>query len=250
MVDKLRVIIVDDEKHAQTLLAGYLRDFVSEVDVVTTVGSAEEGVAAILQHQPDLVFVDVAMPEMDGLQMLRSFPERNFGVVFVTAYEEFSLEAFDIGAAHYLLKPIDLIKLNEAVERVRRSTKRAAPNTAVLSSRRKRPGTLRLSAAREHRMIDIADIAYLVGERSYTTFHMKDGQEHISSNNIKYFEELLAEHDFFRIHKQYLINLHHVRSFTRGRGGYVYLEDGTTLEISYRKKSEFLHLLDQTTLSD
>lgn len=244
MENKIRTLLVDDESNSLKMLRGYLNEYTEEVQVVATADSAQKGVEMILKHRPELIFLDIAMPEQNGIQMLEHFRERTFEVVFVTAYEDFSLDAFDMGAVHYLLKPVSLVKLKEAVQRTYDKIKAPGANL-VAHGHKAKPVMLRISETKFHRMVKIADIAYLMGDRSYTTIIMKDGEQYTASNNIKYFEDQLTDHGFFRIHKQYLVNLQRVCYITRGKGGYVYLDIGVSLEISYRKKSEFIEQLDQ-----
>ncbi len=242
---KIRTLLIDDEPNALSMLKGYLSQYTKNVEVIDTARSSEEGMEKILRLEPELVFLDISMPGVNGLDMLKNFKSRNFEIIFVTAFQDYSLDAFDVGAVHYLLKPISLVKLKEAVQRCSEIIRDRSQKASLPSP----PSTLRITEAKSHSVVKIADIQYLEADSSYTSIVMKDGRTFTTSRNIKHFEEQLHPCGFFRIHKQYLVNLASVKSVTRGKGGYVHLENGDALEISYRKKGEFLEALDQNQTS-
>lgn len=244
----IRTLIVDDEPHSLAMMTGYLQEYTPEVEVVGTAKSAAEAAEQILKLQPELLFLDISMPGESGLDLLKRFKDPNFEIVFVTAHKNFALEAFEQGALHYLLKPIDIVKLKDAVTRTSRviAQKQSSENTAKTED----VSRITVSDSNGHQVLKLAEIAYFEAEGSYTLIRLQDGRKFTSSNHLGYYEQRLADKGFFRTHRQYLVNLSVVTSYSKGKGGYVTLVDGTQIELSYRKKAEFLERLGGLTLPE
>lgn len=243
----IKALVVDDEPASQENLCGLLQRYCPQVDIVDAVGDAASAEAAIRGRHPDLVFLDIEMPGANGFDLLDRMADVP-DVVFVTAHEQYALNAIKRYALDYILKPIDVEDLLRAVARKqeqdapqleRRRMMRAEGMHGGLGKR------LALPSAQGLYLIGIGDIVRCEAEGHYTTFHMKDGKQHLVTQGLGQYEDLLVPHGFFRIHHAHLVNLACVRQYIRGRGGYVLLDDGRHLDVSARRRDAFLAALGQ-----
>ena len=237
---------MDDEPHSLEMLDGYLSEYTGEVEVVAMAYSAETAAKEIVKHKPELLFLDISMPGEDGLDLIRKFPNRDFEFVYVTAHESYAVKAFELGAVHYLLKPIDIIQLNEAVAR---SSRRIRGRSLPGHSTRMHPEKIAIAGTHGHKLVELDNILYLESDGSYTRIILRDGSYLISSRNIGFYEELLEGRGFFRTHRQYLVNLSSVKGYTRGKSGYVELDTGVTVQVSFTKRADFIARLGSEMIS-
>jgi two-component system, LytTR family, response regulator len=250
----LRTIIVDDEPSALNVLSLLLKKKCKEdVEVIATSTSPFEGRDLIVQHQPDLVFLDIEMPGMTGVDLLRSFKDPSFRVIFVTAYDAYAVEAFRLSAVDYLLKPVEGDDVVKAVQKIKTDISR---NENTISSQLQHLEKLLMlkKGASETKIgigmadkivfINIADIIYCEASGAYTNIYLEDGHKMVSSKSLGDFESQLSINKFFRIHHSYLINLNRVKEFQRHDGGYVIMENNKHLEVSQRKRKDFLEAID------
>jgi two-component system LytT family response regulator len=246
----IRTIIVDDEPSAVNVLALLLKKKCKEdVEVVATSTSPFEGKALIEQHHPDLVFLDIEMPGMSGVDLLRSFTNPTFRVIFVTAFDAYAVEAFRLSALDYLLKPVEGDDVVRAVNKIKTDINR---NENTISSQLQQLEKILMhnTSAAETKIgigmaekivfVNISDIMYCEANGSYTNVFLQDGIKMVASKSLGDFELQLVDHKFFRIHHHYLINLNRVKEFQRHDGGYVIMENGKQLEVSQRKRKDFL----------
>jgi two-component system, LytTR family, response regulator len=246
----IRTIIIDDEPSAVNVLSLLLKKKCKDdIDIVATSGSPHEGTELILKHSPDLVFLDIEMPGMTGIDLLRSFKNPSFQVVFVTAYDAYAVEAFRLSAVDYLLKPVEADDVVHAVQKIKDDLDKSQNN---ITSRLQQLEKLLLhnSAPLETKIgigmsdkivfVNIADILYCEAQGAYTQVFLKEDKKMMASKSLGDFETQLAGHKFFRIHHHYLINLNQVKEFQRQDGGYVILENNKQLDVSQRKRREFL----------
>lgn len=246
----LTTLIIDDELRGRNLLAELVRRFCPDVEVLALAQDAHEGIELIRRHQPDFVFLDIKMPTLNGFEMLERVGEVHFDIIFVTAYNEFALKAYKYAAFDYLLKPIDPDELCGTIERLKAKRKQSRLQDRLnllmktLEEPRKLPTKLTISAADGVTLLTIADIVYLEADGPYTTFFLLGGDKIVSSHNLKEYEELLADHGFFRSHHSFLLNLNHVRKYVRSEG-YVLMANGRHAEVSKRKKEEFMQRIGQ-----
>lgn len=245
----IRTIIVDDEPSAINVLSLLLKKKCREdVEIIATSGSPQEGRALIEKLSPDLVFLDIEMPGMTGIDLLRSFTNPTFRVVFVTAYDAFAIEAFRLSAVDYLLKPVEADDVVKAVNKIRNDM--SHNNNISLRLEKLEKLLLHNSAPPETKIaigmadkivfVNIHDILYCEAQGSYTNLYLKDGKKMMASKSLGDFESQLSAHKFFRIHHHYLISLNHVKEFQRQDGGYVIMENKKNLEVSQRKRKDFL----------
>lgn len=250
-MNKIKSIIIDDESANRTVLENLLRKHCPSIEVIGTAGSAAEGYALIVEKRPDLVFLDIKMPVRSGFDLLRMFREINFNVIFVTAYDEYAIQAFEFSAVDYILKPIDYRKLVRSVEKAEQSIRMKNNSSDVIqfihSIDEKTQLLKSISLHRKDRvlLIDIESICYIQAIRNYCEVVTTDNQRLLSTKTLADYEQLLAPYaNFLRINKGYLININHVKYYTKGTVCFISMKnDDQELEVSRRKKSEILHFL-------
>lgn len=243
----MKAILVDDEPDGIRTLQRLLELHCPQVKILATCTSATIAKAQISAMNPDVVFLDIQMPGKTGLEMLTDLPVKDFEVVFVTAYNDYMLQALQFSAADYLLKPVDEDRLVEAVERVEKrleADREDDRNNALLHNLSKSgtPSEMRLCLPtfKGFIILKLDEIIYCEAERSYTVFHLEGGKSIIVSKPLLDYDYLLKNTSFLRIHKSFLVNLNHVKEYQRGEGGTVVMSDGAEIEVSRRKKELFL----------
>lgn len=243
----MKAILVDDELDGVRTLQKMLSLHCPQVEVMTTCANAVDAKKAIAVTEPDVVFLDIQLPGKTGLEILMEIGQRAFEVVFVTAYNEYVLQALQYSAADYLLKPVDEDRLVEAVRRVEQKLatgRREERDQALLHNlgNAGNPSQMRLClpTLKGFIVLKLEDIVYCEAERSYTIFHLENKKTITVSRPLIDYDALLKDTTFLRIHKSFLINLLHVKEYVRGEGGSVILSDGTEIEVSRRKKDFFI----------
>lgn len=243
----IKCVIVDDEPRNNEVLQNLLETYCGGVTIAGTALSVEDATVLIKRTNPDLVFLDIEMPGQNAFDLLENIRPVHFEVVFVTAFDKYAVRAFRTGAIDYLLKPVSIDELKDAVERVTNRLTTKSLNTrieAYLDSINNKNAIQRIAIATKDGLIffELANIVTCFAEGSYTIFKFLDGTKVTSSSSLGYFEEILPADIFFRPHHSIIINLAHVKSYYKGRGGYVTMANGEKVDISQRKKEEFLSL--------
>ncbi len=243
----MQAILVDDEPDGIRTLQRMLEHHCPKVDIAAICNNAVMAKQKILQLEPDIVFLDIQMPGKSGLDLLTEIYDKHFEVIFVTAHNEYMLQALQYSAADYLLKPVDEDRLIEAVQRVEKrlnSGKREEHTKALLHNLNKagNPSEMRLClpTLKGFIVLKLDDIIYCEAERSYTIFHLEGNKTVTVSKPLLEYDHILEDTSFLRIHKSFLINLHHVKEYQRGEGGMVIMSDNAEIEVSRRKKEMFL----------
>ena len=246
----IRAIIIDDENSAINVLSMLLKKKCKDdVEVVATSNSPAEGKVLIEQHKPDLVFLDIEMPGMTGIDLIRSLPNPNFHVVFVTAYDAYAVEAFELSAIDYLLKPIGADKVERVVNKIKENIRKAQSHMNEQLKQLERilkintngnENKIGVGMADKIVFVNIPDILYCEAQGNYTNVVLYDGKKIVASKTLGDFENQFAGKNFFRIHHSYLINMNRVKEFQRHEGGYVMMENNIKLEVSQRKRKDFL----------
>lgn len=246
MSEKLRSIVVDDEINCRENLNLFLNDFCPEVSVVGMAASAEEARQLIAKEQPDVVFLDIAMPVEDGFSLLKSFPDRDFDVVFTTAYNEYALQAFKENAIDYIEKPINIEDLQKAVQKVLHYRETGNHNQEasiqkVLRDSVSYSDKISIPTKGGFIVAHNKEVIHFEASDNYTNIYLTENRKYVSTKNIKIFEEHLNPDVFFRTHKSHIINIkYHLKQFSRNEGGYVILSNGKHVPVSRRKMQEFL----------
>ena len=241
----LRAIIIDDEPNAVGLLALRLSQCCPHIEVIATFTSSQKGVEAILAQRPDLVFLDIEMPQMNGFEVLEAVASVPFSLVFVTAYDKFALKAFRYSAVDYLLKPIDTQELIQAVQRVEKSRKTAPEQIDYLKSQltsptKSFPDRIALPYQNGVAFVNLSDIIYCESDDNYTKFYLGNGQHYLATKSLRDIQELLEERGFLRVHRQFLINLNQIKKFVKGEGNYVIMTNDQSIPVSRTQKDRLM----------
>jgi two-component system, LytTR family, response regulator len=242
----MTAIIIDDEANGVITLKKMLEAHCQQVNVLAAFSSAVPAMKRLQELKPDVVFLDIQMPGKTGIDMLKELPEKNFEVIFVTAYNEYMLQALQYTAADYLLKPVDEDRLIEAVLRVEKKlTNERDSRIDTLVHNINKAGSplemkLGLPTLKGFVVVKLEEIIYCEAERSYSIFHLVNNTRIIVSKSLADYDSLLAGAHFLRIHKSFLINLQHVKEYQKGEGGIVIMTSGIQLEVSRRRKDLFM----------
>jgi two-component system, LytTR family, response regulator len=237
-------IIIDDEKNALEVLHHQLNKYCPHVNVLAKCSSGEEGIEIIKLLNPDLVFLDIEMPHISGFEVLESTKGKNYKVIFTTAYNQFAIKAFRYAAIDYLLKPIDIEELKQAVSKSSQTSLTSLSDTIEkllthLSPQQFRLDKIALPFAGGLEMVPFANVVRAESESNYTTCYLLDGRKTTVSKTLGEIEHLFPIAIFFRIHNSHLVNLNHIKKLFRSDGGYVTMVDGYQINISRSKKDEF-----------
>jgi len=237
----LKALIVEDEANSREILQNYLSKYCENVTVLGEAASIKEALDFIQKNELDLVFLDVEMPYGNAFDLLDQLPDRDFETVFVTAYNQYAMEALNNHAAYYLMKPINIDELIKAVAYVSDiKTKETALEDQVLNAQLPSvEGKITLPQQDGFQVLNVNDILYCKADDNYTEIHLEK-KKILVSKTLKYFEEALSQYPFARIHKSYLVNVNEVVKYRKGKGGSVVVSNGKELLVSASKKKELL----------
>lgn len=251
-MQKLKAVIVDDEERARNSLALLLETYCEGVEISARCSTVDEAELAIKKDAPDLVFLDIEMPRYSGFELFHRFEQINFDVIFVTAYNDYAIKAFEVSAVDYLLKPIDIEKLKVAVEKVK------AKRDAV--EKRHRLELLEESMKAQHfnkialpsidgvDFVNTSDIVYLEADGAYTEVWLSNNSKFIVSKKLKFFEEILSNKPhFFRSHRSFIVNVNAVKHYSKAENSFT-LDNGKQIGIARERKAEFEQLLSEHNL--
>ena len=244
----LTAIIIDDEENGRIALKQKLKDYCPTVRVIAEAENGLEGMEMIQQFQPQLVFLDIEMPGMDGFEMLINIPDKKFHLVFTTAYDQYAIKAIKYAAFDYLLKPIDIDELKETIERLEYAP---VPDVTIKKLETleqnllTKPFLNKIAVPTQEGLLffDINHIIRLEAQSNYTLIYFDDQPKMMASRTLKEFEEILPADTFFRIHNSHIINLLFIKKYIRGDGGQVEMKNGDHILVSRRKKDEFLKII-------
>lgn len=237
---KLKAILIDDEESARNVLSNLMARFCPEVNMLQTCANVTEAISAINKHQPDVVFLDIEMPNYSGFELVNFFEEVNFEIVFVTAYDKYAIKAFEVSAVDYLLKPIEIERLKSAIEKVKQRVHLKNNNYQALSDNLKNEQLTKLVVRKNdsQEIVAIEDIIAIEAQEAYSSIYTENGT-FLMSKNLKHFETLLENNTiFFRSHKSWLINLNKVKSFSKTKLE-IELKNDIVAKLSKYKITEF-----------
>ncbi|MBN1339794.1 MAG: response regulator transcription factor [Bacteroidales bacterium] len=244
----IRVLIIDDEEKARTALRNLLEKHCPEIRILGEAGNVKSGLELIREEHPEAVFLDVQMPDGTGFNLLEQVGKIDFKVIFVSAYDKFAIQAFKFSAIDFLQKPVDPELLIEACTRLGKSESRFEEinkKLEVLLGNMNSFEKIALPTMDGIIFVKIKEITRCESDNNYTNIFLSTGQKIIVSKTLKEYDDMLTPFNFFRIHKSYLINLAYLQRYKKGEGGSVIMEDGTELEVSRRRKEEFLACLQR-----
>ena len=245
----IRCVLIDDESNSLEMMEWLLQTYCPQVKIEAMCNSAEKGVIAIEKYRPDVVFLDIEMPHMNGFDMLEQFEKIFFDVVFCTAYDQFAIKAFKYSALNYLLKPVDPDDLKDTIQRIeekRNMPTREQIEMLMQGMKNQKPTASRIALTTNDGMIFVTtdDILYCEAESNYTTVVLND-RKIVVSKTLKEIDEALSGADFFRIHNSFLININQIQKFVRGDGGYVIMNDGKSVGISRSRRQDFMEMFSK-----
>lgn len=242
----LNAILIDDEESSLSSLKEKIKRHCPQIKIVAECDSAQKGIDRIESVHPDLVFLDIEMPVMNGFLMLQNLSYKNFALIFTTAYDHYAIKAIRFSALDYLVKPIEVEELKSAVDRASEKQENVMPNHQLelllenFTPQKNNYQRIAIPTADGLQFIKLNSIVYLEASVNYTHIFMENKQKHIVCRTMKDFEEMLPAETFLRIHNSYIINKNFAEKYIRGEGGQVVLSNGAILDISKRKKAQFL----------
>lgn len=250
-MSKIRTILIDDEKGNIITLVEMLRNYCPDVEILATASDINEAEIAIKKYQPQLIFLDIEMPFGNGFDLLNRLQPINFEVVFITAFNNYAIKAFKYAAIDYLLKPVNIEELINSVQKVKTALEQSNLSSRIdhlltnINNKEVNSKKLGIPTSDSITFIEVDDIMYLESDKNYTKFCLTQKRKEMASKALKEYEELLPKNTFCRVHKSYIINIAFIKKYQRGRGGYVVMEDGTSIEVSSRKKDELMAMILQ-----
>lgn len=241
-------VIIDDEFKGRIALKQKLLDHCPDIKLIGEADSGKQGIELIGHLQPDVVFLDIEMPGMDGFEMLKKISDKKFHIIFTTAYDHYAIKAIKFAAFDYLLKPVDIEELKQATERI---TKNKLQNHTIKKLEVLEQHLFANSVLNKIAIptvdgllfFNIGDIIYLEAHSNYTEIHFINNQKLTASRTLKEFEEMLPTDKFFRPHHSHIINLQYIKRYIRGDGGQIELQNGSIVSVSRSKKDEFLKVI-------
>ncbi|MBK9270572.1 MAG: response regulator transcription factor [Saprospiraceae bacterium] len=246
----INAIIIDDERNSIEMLEWLLSTYCPDVRVLSSCESGEEGIQAIKRLKPDLVFLDIEMPKMNGFDVLEAIGTPDFEVVFITAYDQFAVKAFRYAAFNYMLKPVDPEDLAKTIGRLKE--KKTVPDKEQMEllfqnllNKEKQIDRIALSSGDGLIFVQTKDIMYCKAESNYTQVALVDGRTVLVARTLKDLDETLSGKDFHRVHHSYLVNINHISKFVKGDGGYILMPDKTEITISRNKRDDFFQLFSK-----
>jgi two-component system LytT family response regulator len=248
-MQKYRAVIIDDEEDSRSNTRNMIQNYCEEIEIVGEADNGPEGKKKIQELKPHVVFLDINMPGMNGFQMLEGIYNRDFCVIFLTAYSEHGITAVKAGAVDYLLKPLMLSELQGAIKKVvlHYEAKGNTGNTPAKPDESK--NLVLINHSKGFTLIDFRDIIWLEASDNYTNLYLNGQKKIIASKTLKEFESILPDQDFFRVHRSALINIHFMKEYTNHEGGEVILSDGTHVQVSKARNQEFAEFIKSRSVS-
>ena len=243
-----KAFIIDDEQRTRELIAKMITSFDLGIEAIPMGESVQSGIAAIAAIQPDLVFLDIQMPDGTGFDLLKAIPNKNFEVIFITAHEEFAIKAIKFSALDYILKPVDADELRHAIERALETLNdtKAEPQFEALQHNIQ-PNQKRRLVLKTQESVHVVELDQIIrceADRNYTSFFLKNGKKILVSRTLKDYETLLTGHNFLRVQQSHLVNLDYVDRYDKGNGGAVVMKDGSEVPLSPAKRDVFFKILE------
>lgn len=246
-MDKLTTIIIDDEPRARETIKNMLMLYCPQLDVLGEAASVASGVELIKKIQPEVVFLDIQMPDGSGFDLLKQLETIDFSLVFVTAFDEYAIKAFKFSAVDYLLKPIDPDELIKSIERIKIHRKNDSIDLEMilhnLRDLKKENKKLVLKTAESIYVVGVTDIISCESSGNYTYFYFTNEKSILVSHTLKEYEEMLKEFSFLRVHQSHLVNLEHIKRYDKSDGGMLVMSNDKIVPVATRKKEMLLNVL-------
>jgi len=250
-VIQFRALIIDDLENARATLDADLKKYCPQIAVVGHADGVKSGIKAILEHKPDVIFLDIEMGDGTGFDVLTALPRPTFQVIFTTGLDSYGIKAIKFSALDYLLKPVDPAELVRAVGKLDQNASSKNVNAGLefllsnLKDRTTTPKRIAIHSLEKVELVSIDDIIRCESQGAYTIFHLKSKEQILATRNLKEYESLLEEHDFLRVHHSHLINFAHLKEYIKKDGGYAVMTDKSQVPVSFRKKNVLLERLGE-----
>jgi two-component system LytT family response regulator len=247
----LKAIVVDDEASSRNVLKDYITKYCPDLQLIGEADSVQTAKALIDKNKPDILFLDVEMPKGNGFDLLEQLSHVDFETIFVTAFDHYAIQALNYSAAYYLLKPVSIDELIAAVDKIKNQKDKNKPafhnqilleNIYATTAQQKK---IVLPLLDGFEVVKIEDILYCNANDNFTDFHFKSKSKMMICRTLKFYEELLFESGFLRVHKSHLVNLEQIVKYTRGKGGMLTMSDGVEISVSPMKRDELLKFFER-----
>jgi len=243
---KTTCIIIDDEQDSRSILQNYVGKYCKNLEVLDTCENIQTAQIAIQKHQPQLLFLDIEMPYGNAFDLLEQVEEINFEIIFITAFSQYAVQAFNQSAVHYMLKPVDIDELILAVDKAKERihSKEKINHAQILlenlSFGKSQKQKIALPLIDGFEVVRLKDVLYCEADDNFTCFYFLDGRKSLICRKLKFYETNLQDHGFSRIHRSFLINMEYVKRYIKGKGGTVIMQNDTQLQVSNTRKAAFL----------
>lgn len=242
---QISCVIVDDEENAVNVLSKFIENYCPDVNILATANSMNDGIKAIEDNDPQLVFLDIEMPLGTGFDLLEQMGDRKFHVVFITAYDHYAIQAIKNQAVDYILKPVDIDDLINAVEKVKKKIKEPKSVKEILKKIAvEEKAKLAVPTLYGHKFIDPINIVHIKAEGSYSIIFTQNEGEIMISKNLKSIENALKQDNFLRVHRSHIVNLDRVTEFHKNDGGYLVLDSNERIEIGSSNRPQIMEVLN------
>jgi len=245
-MDRYTAILIDDEEPGRRNLSVLLGKYCPEITIIAEASNAAEAKEKILSLTPNVLFLDINMPELNGFDLLDSLTKKDFAVVFVTAHKDYGIQAVKAGAIDYILKPIVIKELQQAVNKI---TDHFNQKKSDLVIENEKPGRITLSHTGGFSVIEMKDIIRLEAESNYTRVFVQEKKSYFVSKPLKVFEDNLKDNIFFRVHRSYIINLLFVKEFLREDGGVLVMVDDAKIQLPKARYNDFMEAMKKLSIS-
>lgn len=245
----IRSIIIEDEKRSRDTLRELLKRFCKNVEIIAEVDGYKSGIEAIKEHKPDVIFLDIQMPDGSGFKLLEDIGEIDFEIIFTTAYDQFAIKAIKYSALDYLLKPIVPEELINAIKKIEKNKQKNTINKNIevlldnINTPEEEPKKIVLSTYDKIHVIKTDEIIRCESDNYYTKFFFTNGKQLLISKTLKENDELLSAHNFIRPHKSHLINTKFIKNYNRNEGGFIVMTDDSKIPVSRRKREKITNII-------
>jgi two-component system LytT family response regulator len=244
----MKAVIIDDDSRIVNIISGFIQSDFPDILVVATAGDVERGYRCIMEHHPDLIFLDINLPDGTGFDILKKTKNIDFKIIFITAFEEYAIQAIKFSALDYILKPVSIDELHEAVTKARQIINREEEQIKVKTlldnfEEKKSLKRIVLHTSECLHFIDINNIVRCEADSNYTFFHLVDNKKILVSKTIKEYSELLKDSGFLRVHQSHLVNIVHIDKFIKSEGGYLLMKDKSSVPVSVTNRHQILKIL-------
>jgi two-component system LytT family response regulator len=242
-----KVLIIDDENRTRDLIAKMIDSFGLDVKTIPEGENVQSGIAAIKKHNPDIVFLDIQMPDGTGFDVIQAIEEKNFEIIFITAHEEFAIKAIKFSALDYLLKPVDTTELRNSLEKALTTIEKRSDSQFEALQKNIQPNEKRRLVLKTQESVHVVELDQIIrceADRNYTSFFLLENKKILVSKTLKEYETLLSGHNFLRVQQSHLVNIDYVDRYDKKNGGAVVMKDGTEVPLSPAKRELFFKRLE------